>query len=264
MSRRIVYLLQKRSSWLAARLLTTFPSSDNKFRLVPGEGVTIASESGKGWSTLRPGQKPVTTLKELISRSSQPRGSALDLFAGTFLTTKACFSLPSHRVFVGCELNKECYEIAPTDLVTLFALAVLTKKNDISLRSEKLAPTLAAPIEYKPQISEMDGRHLTVFLLFKNYHTTPSPPSPQLQTSPTFARAAGTLLCTSGTCSSTIYFNPWISLYSYSPKLLLLSSLLLVKESNTKKQTRASLQTVISNLSRRLTTAMVLCFTTVY
>lgn len=51
---------------------------------------------------LRPQQKPLALLQELIARFSQPRDTVVHLFAGTFSTAAACATIPGglFRCFV--------------------------------------------------------------------------------------------------------------------------------------------------------------------
>ena len=61
-----------------------------------------------GTSKIRPEQKGLAHMKELITRFSQPGDLVADLFAGTFTTAAACVSMPvgQTRFFVGCEVDE--------------------------------------------------------------------------------------------------------------------------------------------------------------
>lgn len=79
-------------------------------RLQRKEGVRIPkADPTKGTRKLRPEQKPIPLLKELICRFSQPNDIVVDLFSGTFSTAIACLQLPNPRCFVGCELDELCF-----------------------------------------------------------------------------------------------------------------------------------------------------------
>lgn len=51
---------------------------------------------------LRPQQKPLALLQELIARFSQPRDTVVHLFAGTFSTAAACATIPGGLFRVLC------------------------------------------------------------------------------------------------------------------------------------------------------------------
>lgn len=70
---------------------------------------------------VRPEQKSVHLMKELVSRFSQGGDIVVDLFAGTFSLAFACFQLPQHRVFAGCELDEDCYDQAKNHFTTQLA-----------------------------------------------------------------------------------------------------------------------------------------------
>ena len=74
-------------------------------------------------------------LQELISRFSKKGDIVVDPFGGTFSTAIACFSLPEHRKFVGCEKDTVCFELAQIYVVKKFAATIAQKKN--WLRSQK-------------------------------------------------------------------------------------------------------------------------------
>ena len=94
---------------------------DNVPGLAPGEGVPHKEPPETGSRLLRPEQKPLPLLKELISRYSQPGDIVVDLFAGTFSTAIACFSLPQHRTFAGCEKDKRVMDTVKQHVQDRFA-----------------------------------------------------------------------------------------------------------------------------------------------
>lgn len=104
---------------------------DNCPKLAPNEGIYVPLNSAAGSSEkkrkkqlLRPEQKPLPILKELISRFSQPGDVVVDFCAGTFSTGIACFSLPNPRFFVGCEKDTECFDYAMTHVLNKFAKVI--------------------------------------------------------------------------------------------------------------------------------------------
>lgn len=82
---------------------------------------------------LRPQQKPILLLKELISRFSQPGDFVVDLFAGTFTTARTCFSLTQHRVFIGSEIDNHCRKLVAKKTIDAFANVVHLKQSDFIL-----------------------------------------------------------------------------------------------------------------------------------
>lgn len=120
---------------------STFPGFKNVINnvpaLLPGEQVRVprAVPDGEPPKTqaLRPEQKPLALLKELICRFSQQGDLVVDLFSGTFSTAVAAFSLPQHRRFVGCELDTVCFQHAADSTLRRFASAVHEGLSDIRL-----------------------------------------------------------------------------------------------------------------------------------
>lgn len=124
---------------------------DNVPGLAPGEAlrVPIAADVNPSESQcppssssvmLRPEQKPLPLIQELVCRFSQPGDIVVDFFGGTFTTAIACFTLSDHRVFVGCELDKECFKVAADHVLTSFSVAVSdpSRKSSIKLSTEYL------------------------------------------------------------------------------------------------------------------------------
>lgn len=84
----------------------------------PSDGETLMDPSshvhrGRG-RMVRPEQKAVKLMQELIARFSQPDDLVLDLFAGTFSTAVACLQMPSCRFrrFAGCEIDGNAFPLA--------------------------------------------------------------------------------------------------------------------------------------------------------
>ena len=74
----------------------------------PLQGERIMIRGDKGFKQLRPEQKGLAFMMELIERFSQPGDQVIDLCAGTFSTGMACLLLPQYRTFVGCDKDLDC------------------------------------------------------------------------------------------------------------------------------------------------------------
>lgn len=101
------------------------------------EGITTRKK-------VRPEQKCRALLKELICRFSQPGDLVVDLFAGTFSTAMACMELPKHRIFVGCEDEKACFEHAKHAAIVRFASIIREGNTSLEKNQElrKMAHTV--------------------------------------------------------------------------------------------------------------------------
>lgn len=62
----------------------------------------------------------------------------VDLFSGTFVTTKACLELPYHRSFAGCKFDAYSFAASRKSLVETHTRQVLSKKSDVSGADEVL------------------------------------------------------------------------------------------------------------------------------
>lgn len=113
---------------------------NNVMWLLPGEQVRVPTkENPSKTCALRAEQKPVHLLRELVSRFSQPGDYVVDLFAGTFSTAHACFTLPQHRKFVGCDMDGECVDYASSYVLRRAATALATQDTDVHLSQETMA-----------------------------------------------------------------------------------------------------------------------------
>lgn len=101
-----------------------------------GERLMVPSSGTETARRLRPEQKPTSLLRELVSRFSQPSDIVVDLFAGTFSTAVACFTVPEHRVFIGCEPDPACFALAKSAVLKQFAKAALNPSTNIVLSAE--------------------------------------------------------------------------------------------------------------------------------
>lgn len=93
---------------------------DNVPKLSPAEQIMHVEDERK--IALRPEQKSLSLMKELVSRFSVVGDTVVDLFAGTYATAEACITMPKgqYRTFVGCEVDKLCHDIAQERLFRAF------------------------------------------------------------------------------------------------------------------------------------------------
>lgn len=135
---------------------STYPATkhiiDNVPRLAPGEQVRMiqetvvegeepddaeSAEQAQPTVTrtraLRAEQKQLPLLKELVCRYSRPGDMVVDFFSGTFSTAVAAITLPEHRIFIGTELDKACYDIAVDSMCRRVAVHLATNRTDISI-----------------------------------------------------------------------------------------------------------------------------------
>ena len=131
---------------------STYPAHkstiSNVMGLLPGELLMIpnaqsdpsdGSSTTKGKSVmLRPKQKPISLLQELISRFSQKDDIVFDAFSCTYSTAIACFTLPEHRIFVGCEQDEECHKLVIQNAVNKFATVLVSGNTDITVSGKVL------------------------------------------------------------------------------------------------------------------------------
>lgn len=110
-----------------------------------GAGNENATGGGNGSPTgrrtvstraLRPEQKSVHLLMELMSRFSQPGDIVVDLFSGTFSAALAAMLIPEHRLFVGCELESFCVQEASNNLYKRLAGIIHRKESDLVVSAE--------------------------------------------------------------------------------------------------------------------------------
>lgn len=104
---------------------------DNCKGLLPSESIRVQKSDNSGTANLRSEQKPLSVLKELISRFSQPGDIVVDLFSGTFATALACFDIPEHRQFVGCEKDNNCYSHATKHVFKCISRIISERKTDM-------------------------------------------------------------------------------------------------------------------------------------
>ena len=104
---------------------------DNCKGPLPSESIRVQKSDNSGTANLRSEQKPLSVLKELISRFFQPVAMVVDLFSGTFATALACFDLPKHCQFVGCETDNNCYSHATKHVFKCISRIISERKTDM-------------------------------------------------------------------------------------------------------------------------------------
>ena len=112
---------------------TRFPAYTNVIdqieRISQGESLWYQKTRFQNQRRVRPEQKSILLLQELIARFSKPRDIVVDLFAGTFSTAIACCTIPGEelRTFVGSETDADCYHVSRWHVQNVFA-KTLTKE----------------------------------------------------------------------------------------------------------------------------------------
>ena len=108
---------------------------DNIPKLPHHEKVFVKDAEGKD-VMLRPEQKNIAWMKEIISQFTVKGDIVVDPFAGTFSTAKACMDLPEHRIFVGGEVDDNCVREATPSVLEYFCKQAVNKNSNISLTVE--------------------------------------------------------------------------------------------------------------------------------
>lgn len=121
--------------------------------------VVAATKSGKVGAVerLRPEQNSSSLLRGLVHRFSQSKDLVADLFAKAFLTAVACFTVPCHRVFVGCAANLKGFRKAREAVVRRSAKAALDDEVSPEL-SEEAAKAAVRVASLMPQAATADPR----------------------------------------------------------------------------------------------------------
>lgn len=100
---------------------------DNVRGLVPTEEIRVPDvTNARGSRALRNEQKPLSLLKELISRFSGKGDIVVDMFGGTFSCAIACFDLDEQRRFIGCEQDLTCFQVARDHVIRKYAHRITT------------------------------------------------------------------------------------------------------------------------------------------
>lgn len=121
-------------------VLCTYPAYTNVINnvmdLLPGEKLMARQADSKSMRALRPEQKSLALLMELISRFSNPGDIVIDLFGGTFSCANACMSLKQPRRFAGCEKDSECFRIAQDNVLRYFAQGAVENKSAFNMETK--------------------------------------------------------------------------------------------------------------------------------
>jgi len=81
--------------------------------------------SDKKSSLLRPEQKNVVLMWELVEQYSNPGDIVVDMFAGTFSTARDCLSVDKARKFVGCDADANCVNTSRPGVLATYAKEAL-------------------------------------------------------------------------------------------------------------------------------------------
>ncbi len=84
------------------------PRTQNEVLLYKEEG----SDESVRARQLRPEQKSLALMQELISQFTKPGDTVVDLCCGTGTTGLACISLPASRFFMGCDNDEQVVDAA--------------------------------------------------------------------------------------------------------------------------------------------------------
>ena len=142
-------MLKKVDYTAGRKIPSTFPSYTNVIDNIPrphssdivykhpSEG---SSSRSRKW--LRPEQKNVDLLEDLITMYCPPGGLVLDAFMGTGSTLKACLRARPHRRFVGCDKDKDCIEQSMESILQVFADQLMDASSD--LKGDEIVSNAAA------------------------------------------------------------------------------------------------------------------------
>lgn len=113
---------------------------DNVPRVPPHEVVysNLATEGGRR-RMIRPEQKPVALLMDIINKFTSPGMLVLDCFAGTCSVAKACMNLPEHRKFVVCDKDADVINTSLPSVVDVFVEKALSSTSDVAITEGRKA-----------------------------------------------------------------------------------------------------------------------------
>ena len=103
---------------------------DNIPRMERTEVIMTTGENGKK-TRLRPEQKSISMMKELIEMFTKPEDTVMDLFAGTCSVAKACLSLAQPRKFIGCEQNEKCFHRSMVTVIETYIDAMMNEESEV-------------------------------------------------------------------------------------------------------------------------------------
>ena len=87
---------------------------------------------------LRPEQKSIRLMMEMVAKFSGPGDMVYDPNGGTFATAKACLNLHKHRKFFGCDFDERCVEIAILRVLQTFVKQLTSPLSDITASAEEI------------------------------------------------------------------------------------------------------------------------------
>ena len=124
---------------------------DNVRGPLRGEQVMVSNGDSGRMRHLRPEQKGIAFLQELIERFSQPGDLVVDFCSGTFSTGLACLLLPRYRIFIGCEKDSDCTKAARSHVYRRLAHFVTHDRPrfQVTSRLERAAKTFVNGEELK-------------------------------------------------------------------------------------------------------------------
>lgn len=96
------------------------------------------STDGSKKMLLRPGQKGMKRIMDLLSKSYQAIELVLDTCLRFLATTKERFQLPGHRLFAGCEIDPAGFQDGLPSLVALYACQILSPDSGMTAASRWL------------------------------------------------------------------------------------------------------------------------------
>lgn len=105
---------------------------DNIPRLGPEEGLYFPKGVYESQGMVRPEQKSILLLMEIISQYTNEGDIVVDMFGGTFSAAKACLNLPKYRQFVGCDSDETCVKLAIPHVLVAFAKQLCNDESNIT------------------------------------------------------------------------------------------------------------------------------------
>lgn len=88
---------------------------------------------------LRPEQKSIDWMMDLVSKFTKPGELVVDNCTGTSATAKPCMLLPQHRRFVGCAKDSDCFQEVLPSVVEVFPRQIKGTNSDIEGKEEVVA-----------------------------------------------------------------------------------------------------------------------------
>lgn len=107
--------------------MSNFPGLPQKEQFFP----TGFSASGF-MALLRPAQKNMVWMRDIISKLTVPVELIQDCCAGTFSVARAFMRLPQHRQYVGSDLDEKSVASSFSQLILIFTCQIFNKESDIT------------------------------------------------------------------------------------------------------------------------------------